>query len=87
MRAKDFRTWIGSVIAAQTLLEMGICETEKQGKKNVITAIEKAAEQLGNTPAICRKSYVYPRIIDAYMGGSLCKAIKEHKRATSDEEL
>ncbi|GAC1630449.1 MAG: DNA topoisomerase IB [Chloroflexota bacterium] len=69
--AKDFRTWHGTVTAADSLYKLGPLETETQAKKNVNEAIKAAAAHLGNTPAICRKSYVYPGIIEAYMDGSL----------------
>ncbi|HKV84647.1 MAG TPA: hypothetical protein VJN88_08825, partial [Ktedonobacterales bacterium] len=52
--AKDFRTWGGTVAAARTLRELGGCDSEAQAKRNVVEAVKAAAEQLGNTPAICR---------------------------------
>lgn len=69
--AKDFRTWAGTVLAAMALLECEPCSSETQGKKNVVQAIAAVAQKLGNTPAICRKCYVHPRVIDAYMEGTL----------------
>jgi DNA topoisomerase-1 len=65
--AKDFRTWSGTVIAAHTLGQFGEFESETQAKKNVVQAIKSVATLLGNTPAICRKSYVYPAVIEAYL--------------------
>jgi DNA topoisomerase-1 len=75
--AKDFRTWGGTVIATHTLEEEGAFETQTQGKKNVVQAIKTAAGQLGNTPAICRKCYVHPGVIDAYLNGSLLNFLKQ----------
>jgi DNA topoisomerase-1 len=69
--AKDFRTWHGTVVAACSLYEGGAFETETEAKKHVTQAIEAAAQHLGNTPAICRKSYVHPGVIDAYMNRTL----------------
>ena len=69
--AKDFRTWHGTVRAAQALHEAGEFSTETEAKHNVVEAIGSAACHLGNTPAICRKSYVHPAVIDAYMNGTL----------------
>jgi DNA topoisomerase I len=69
--AKDFRTWGGTVIASFALEQLGTFESETQGKKNVIDAIKSTAERLGNTPSICRKCYVPPGVIDAYLDGSL----------------
>lgn len=76
--AKDFRTWGGTVIATEALQAMGGFDTQTQAKKNVVQAIKVAAQELGNTPAICRKCYVHPVIIDAYMDGSLLNFLKQH---------
>jgi len=67
--AKDFRTWAGTVLAAIALNAQAGFETKKQAKANVKTAICAVAELLGNTPAICRKCYVHPAIIEAYLNG------------------
>ncbi len=75
--AKDFRTWAGTVTATCALQDLGEYETQTQAKKNVVRAIEAASKQLGNTPAICRKSYVHPEVIDAYLHGSLLTALKK----------
>jgi DNA topoisomerase-1 len=68
--AKDFRTWAGTVLAATALNAQGAFETKKQSKANVKTAICAVAELLGNTPAICRKCYVHPEIVEAYLRGT-----------------
>jgi DNA topoisomerase-1 len=81
--AKDFRTWRGTVIAASSLQELGSAETQTQARKNVVQAIKNAAEHLGNTPAICRKCYVHPGIIDAYMEGSLCELLAQQEQLDS----
>ena len=65
--AKDFRTWAGTVLAAIALNAQAGFETKKQAKANVKTAVCAVAELLGNTPAICRKCYVHPAIIEAYL--------------------
>jgi DNA topoisomerase I len=65
--AKDFRTWGGTVLAAIALSKQEEFETKKQAKSNVKTAICAVAELLGNTPAVCRKCYVHPVIIEAYL--------------------
>jgi DNA topoisomerase-1 len=74
--AKDFRTWSGTVHALETLLELGVSETQTQAKKNVVEAIRRTSERLGNTPAICRKSYVHPAVIESYMDTSMFQALK-----------
>lgn len=65
--AKDFRTWGGSLRAATVLAELGSGKNATERKKNVATAVRLVASELGNTPAICRKSYVHPIIIAKYM--------------------
>lgn len=74
--AKDFRTWAGTVIATCALQDLGEFESQTQAKKHVVRAIEEAASHLGNTPTICRKSYVHPEVIDAYLHGALLRALK-----------
>lgn len=81
--AKDFRTWAGTVIAAMSLDELGAIEEIDQRKlnKNIREAVIKVSERLGNTPAIARKSYIDPRIIDNYTKGkTLCYFKKEVNR-------
>jgi DNA topoisomerase I len=68
--AKDFRTWAGTLLAALALNAQESFETTKQAKANVKAAICAVAELLGNTPAICRKCYVHPAIIEAYLSGT-----------------
>jgi DNA topoisomerase-1 len=73
--AKDFQTWAGTVLAALALAEFKKYDSQAQAKRYVVAAIEKVAKQLGNTPAICRKSYVHPEILSAYMAGDLVRMI------------
>ena len=75
--AKDFRTWAGTVFATDALYELGTFETQTEAKKNIGKAIEVAAEHLGNTKTICRKCYVHPGVIDAYLEGSLLPRLNE----------
>jgi DNA topoisomerase-1 len=74
--AKDFRTWAGTALAAQALQEFRDFDSKAAAKRNVTRAIERVAERLGNTQAICRKSYVHPAVIEAYMDRSLLKTVK-----------
>jgi DNA topoisomerase-1 len=69
--AKDFRTWNGSVLAATALAEIGSEPRKTYAKRNLTRAIERVAARLGNTPAICRKCYVHPDIVSAYLDGEL----------------
>lgn len=81
--AKDFRTWAGTVLAAMALQEFQKFDTKAQAKKNLLRAIEAVAQKLGNTPAICRKCYIHPIILNSYMDGAMLNLFK--KRA--EEEL
>ena len=85
--AKDFRTWAGTVLAAMSLQEMEAVDEEAAARSNVVAAIERVAERLGNTPAICRKCYVHPAIIESYMDGSLAGALKQKASKQIAEEL
>jgi len=69
MTAKDFRTWHGTVKAAEELAEAGPQETKTARKKAVSHAMKEVAELLGNTPAVARASYVDPRVVEAYEKG------------------
>lgn len=69
--AKDFRTWAGTVLAGAMLARIGPAETKAEGKRRLARVIRDVASRLGNTPTICRKCYVHPRIMDAYLDGEL----------------
>ena len=64
---KDFRTWGGTLRAAIVLSELGPPRSESEGRKNVALAMRVVASELGNTPAICRSSYVHPIVIARYL--------------------
>lgn len=65
--AKDFRTWGGTLRAATFLAELGPAATEREKRHNVVMAVRCVASELGNTPTICRKSYVHPVLISRYL--------------------
>ena len=67
--AKDFRTWAGTVLAAEALADQLDAQSDTARKHAVVEAIKAVAEQLGNTASICRKCYVHPAVVDAYLGG------------------
>jgi DNA topoisomerase-1 len=67
--AKDFRTWGGTLRAAIELAEIGKAEDEKQAKHNLVRAVERVAERLGNTPTVCRGCYIHPKVLDSYLQG------------------
>ena len=72
--AKDFRTWAATVLAAVALNETGKCEA-KQARHNLLTAIAQVAQRLGNTPAICRRSYIHPTVMECYLNGQTTVAL------------
>jgi DNA topoisomerase I len=75
--AKDFRTWAGTVLAAMTLSVLDPFETKKQARANIKDAIGTVSKLLGNTPVICRKCYVHPAILEAYLDGNSIEGLKQ----------
>lgn len=78
--AKDFRTWAGTVAAAMALQEFLEIDDDAGRKQAVVRAIEQVAEQLGNTPSVCRACYVHPEVIDRYLDGSIVAALSRRAR-------
>jgi DNA topoisomerase I len=71
--AKDFRTWAGTLLAAVALREARPDIRKTQTRKNLNAAIARVAERLGNTPSVCRKCYVHPHVVNAYISsGGMC---------------
>lgn len=85
--AKDFRTWSGTVLAAMALQEFEKFDSEAQAKKNIVRAIESVAKKLGNTPTICRKCYVHPVVLEAYLDGAMLEALQQRAKAKLAIEL
>lgn len=73
--AKDFRTWGGTVLALSTLLEAGTLPSAKEANQAVVAAVKQVAGELGNRPATCRKYYIHPALIDAFLEGTLEEAL------------
>jgi DNA topoisomerase I len=83
--AKDFRTWAATVLAAIGLAVSGEAAATKTGRKRAVTrAVKEVSRYLGNTPAVCRASYIDPRVIDAYNGGLTIAGVLE-EIADTDE--
>jgi len=78
--AKDFRTWSGTVLASMALQEFQEFDSKAEAKKNILRAIDAVAERLGNTPAICRKCYVHPAVLDSYLEGSTLQTMRQRSR-------
>ena len=72
--AKDFRTWSGTLLALAALEAVGPAPSEREARSTIVAAIDQVAEQLNNTRAICRKYYVHPAILEAYLTGTLLRA-------------
>jgi DNA topoisomerase-1 len=77
--AKDFRTWAGTVLATQSLAECEPFVSETQAKHNLVEAVKCVAEQLGNTPAVCRAAYIHPDVIDLYSEGRLAEELRRSR--------
>ena len=77
--AKDFRTWGGTILAALALADIGKTEEEGILKKNILKAVKKVAEQLGNTPTVCRSSYIHPTVLKSYESGITLEEFSEKK--------
>ena len=78
--SKDFRTWAGTVLAAQLLRDFEQFESDAQAKRNIVQAVESVAKRLGNTKAVCRKCYIHPAVFDAYLDGSMLKTVAQRAR-------
>jgi DNA topoisomerase-1 len=85
--AKDFRTWSGTVLAAMALQEFEKFDSETQARKNIVRAIESVAERLGNTPSVCRKCYVHPAVLDAYLEGAALQVLRERAAEELSDDL
>jgi DNA topoisomerase-1 len=85
--AKDFRTFAATVMAAWALHEFEQFDTQAKCKRNIRQAIEAVSGRLGNTPAVCRKSYVHPEVLNAYLDGSLLATLRDRVEENLREEL
>jgi len=85
--AKDFRTWAGTLLTAIGLSVQPNFESKKRAKANINNAVSAAAEVLGNTPAICRKCYVHPAVIEAYLNGMLIAGLTSARKSAGRWDL
>ncbi len=69
--AKDFRTWAGTVLAAVALRECALFTSDREAKGNMVQAVQTVAQMLGNTPAVCRRSYIHPAVFETYVSGEI----------------
>jgi DNA topoisomerase-1 len=77
--AKDYRTWAGSALALAVLRELQ-WETESDAKRHVVEMVKNVAKQLGNTPAVCRKCYIHPAVLDGFLLGALAELPRPRAR-------
>lgn len=85
--AKDFRTWAGTVLAAIALRQFERFDTTAQARKNVVAAVERVAERLGNTPSVCRKCYIHPVVLQSYLQGATIDVIVKKSEDTLSHNL
>jgi DNA topoisomerase-1 len=76
--AKDFRTWKGTVLASLALLKFDPAETEAEVKRNLAEAVKQVSSELGNTPAVCRKAYIHPSLLQRYLEAKTLQALQEY---------
>ncbi|HUF07611.1 MAG TPA: DNA topoisomerase IB [Candidatus Binatia bacterium] len=81
--AKDFRTWAGTVAASMALQEFREIDDDAGRKKAIVRAIEGVAEQLGNTPTVCRACYVHPEVLSSFLDGTLIDALSARARGVA----
>ncbi|HET7433521.1 MAG TPA: DNA topoisomerase IB [Thermoanaerobaculia bacterium] len=80
--AKDFRTWAGTLLCSIALAMQGQGASKAERKRKVRKAIVATAEQLGNTPAVCRSSYICPRLVDEYMEGKPFETLRKTRKGS-----
>jgi DNA topoisomerase-1 len=80
--AKDFRTWAGTLLCSIALAMQGQGASKTERKRKVRKAIVATSEQLGNTPAVCRASYICPRILDEYMEGKPFEVLRKTRKGS-----
>ncbi|HZE08281.1 MAG TPA: hypothetical protein VE110_05935 [Gemmatimonadaceae bacterium] len=77
--AKDFRTWAGTMLAAEALRKMGRADTRREAERNIVAAVDLTAKRLGNTRSVCRKYYIHPALIEAYLEGAVLPPTPERR--------
>jgi DNA topoisomerase-1 len=85
--AKDFRTWAGTILMARYLAISEPFTSAMQAKRVMSAAVKKVAAALGNTAAVCRKSYIHPAISDAYLSGAFVLKVMEDSSSSKSAGL
>lgn len=73
--SKDIRTWGGTVRAATILADLGVAESRREAEKNIGLVCKLVSTELGNTPAICRKAYIHPAVLEKYLAGETIERV------------
>jgi len=81
--AKDFRTWSGTLLAVTALREMGPMDTDREAKAAIVQAVDRVAEQLNNTRAVCRKYYIHPTVLESYLAGTMLSGLGNGTRSAA----
>jgi DNA topoisomerase-1 len=74
--SKDFRTWAGTLLCARELRRLPAPTSDQAGRRELRRAVEATARSLHNTPAVCRKCYIHPRVIESYLAGGLHRTLQ-----------
>src|SRR5207248_6260244 len=82
--AKDFRTWAGTVLAAEALAETKHVDGVSKSKRDIVAAVDLVAKRLGNTRSVSRKCYIHPAVIDAWIDGSLANVFAHRANRKSN---
>lgn len=82
--AKDFRTWFATVLCAATLAEVPSVSTPRRRKDVVVRAVAEVATRLRNTPAVCRKSYVHPAVIEGFLLDGRIRLPRKRRQVAPD---
>jgi DNA topoisomerase I len=87
--AKDFRTWAGTLHAFRAFREIIPADTDTEKRKQIVEVIKEVSRKLGNTPAVCRKYYIHPLLLESFENGKLEKFISAYrkKKKNEDEEI
>ncbi|HKS88867.1 MAG TPA: DNA topoisomerase IB [Stellaceae bacterium] len=82
--AKDFRTWAATHLAAEALCALEPLDSVAKRKQAIVDTVKEVAGHLGNTPAICRRCYVHPAVLEGYLDGSLLEALADRPAVDRD---
>jgi DNA topoisomerase-1 len=77
--AKDFRTWAGTMLVAEELRKTGAAQSKREAERNIVAAVDLTAKRLGNTRSVCRKYYIHPTLLEAYLEGAVLPPVPERK--------